>query len=69
MKGKTGTPLNYAGRAKKDRIPSDCTKCARRRSRGSITYCDYYDIFSPDRKTCARYDGPPVKVGGAKKKK
>lgn len=61
MKGRTGAPMNYAGRAKTDKVKSDCSMCIHRRSKGSIKYCSYYDIFSPDRKACARYAPRPGK--------
>lgn len=66
MKGKIGVAMNVTGRARSDRIACDCSKCSNRRSRGKIVYCQYYDIFDPNRKSCARYDGPKVHEKGQK---
>lgn len=73
VKGSIGSSMNVIEKAKTNRIRCDCKKCSYRRSRGPITYCSYYDIFSPERTSCARYDGPsissPVKKKAAHKKK
>lgn len=47
-------------RIDKGKVRADCRKCSYRRTRGAISYCDYYDIFSPNKKYCIRYHGPKV---------
>lgn len=71
-KGRTGTSMqgtiintNKGIKA----IPCDCSKCSHRRVKGAIKYCDYYDIFSPNKKKCVRYAGPTIKPMNIKKKK
>ena len=48
-------------------IPCDCKKCYHRVKKGTIEYCKYYDIFSPNKSKCVRYAGP--NQGNKKKSK
>lgn len=62
MKSKsTGTSMNgtmiYTNKNLRA-IPCDCKKCHHRVTKGSIEYCRYYDIFSPNKSKCVRYAGP-----------
>lgn len=67
-KGSTGTATNSIIYMKKaNRIPCDCEHCKRNNRRIGISHCTYYDIISPNRKTCARYLGPNP-VANKKKK-
>ncbi len=71
-KGSTGTSMqgsiiNINKRVKS--IQCDCSKCSHKRSKGAINYCTYYDIFSPNKKTCVRYTGSIIKSNKSKNKK
>jgi len=55
-KGSTGVQTNAITYIKKaDRIPCDCERCKHSKRGAGTLYCTYYDIISPNRKTCARY--------------
>lgn len=55
-KGSTGTETNVIIKMQKaDRIACDCERCYYSKRGAGTIYCSYYDIFSPKRKTCARY--------------
>lgn len=55
-KGSTGTSTSTIIKVKKpDRVKCDCSRCKHSKRGAGTIYCSYYDIFSPDRKNCARY--------------
>lgn len=55
-KGSTGTETNVIIHVKKaERIKCDCERCKHSKRGAGTIYCTYYDEFSPNRKTCARY--------------
>ena len=55
-KGSMVTQTNTIIRVKKPGpISCDCERCRHSKCRGDTVYCSYYDIFSPDKKTCSRY--------------
>ena len=55
-KGSTGVETNVIIKLKRpDRIPCDCERCKHSQRAAGTIYCSYYDIFSPNRKKCARY--------------
>jgi hypothetical protein len=67
-KGSIGTQTSTVVHVKKaNKIACDCTRCKHSKKGAGTIYCCYYDIISPNRKTCARYwcVKPPQK---AKKK-
>jgi len=67
-KGSIGTQTNTIIHIKKIKpIPCDCNKCIHRKTRGTIKYCSYYDIFSPNKNFCSRYGGTKVKNKTRKK--
>lgn len=67
-KGSTGTNTSTVIRVPKaDRIECDCARCKHSKRGVGTLYCTYYDIFSPARKSCARYWC--VKPAPKKKKK
>lgn len=66
-KGSIGTQTSTVIHVKKaNRIACDCSRCKHSKKGAGTIYCSYYDIFSPNRKTCARYWC--VKPAQAKKK-
>lgn len=55
-KGSTGTNTSTMIHVKKpDSKKCDCARCRHSKRGAGTIYCSYYDIFSPDRKTCPRY--------------
>ena len=36
-------------------IKARCDKCSHFQKKGRITYCKYFDQFSPNRERCARF--------------
>ena len=57
-KGRIGVQTNTIIHVKKpEPIPCDCRRCRHSKRCGDTVYCSYYDIFSPDKKTCSRYWG------------
>lgn len=55
-KGSIGTQTSTIIHVKKaNRIACDCARCKYSKKGAGTIYCSYYDIFSPNRKTCARY--------------
>lgn len=56
-KGKYGAPMNSIVRLKKpNKIPCDCERCYHsERRNGSILHCMYYNLYPPQKTTCARY--------------
>ena len=40
---------------KAERITCDCERCKYSKRGAGTIYCSYYDEFSPNRKSCARY--------------
>ena len=71
-KGSTGVNTSTVVHLKKaDRIQCDCSRCRLSKRAAGTLYCTYYDIISPNRKTCARYwcVKPPQKTKKEKGKK
>lgn len=71
-KGSTGSNTSTIIRTKKpDAIKCDCSRCRHSKKAAGTIYCSYYDIFSPNRKTCRRYwcVKPAQKVKKTKKAK
>ena len=55
-KGSIGTQTGTVIHMKKaNRIACDCSRCKHSKKCAGTIYCCYYDIISPNRKTCARY--------------
>lgn len=55
-KGSTGTETNVIIHMKRPKsIKCNCERCRHFQRKGTIRYCRYYDIFSPERTSCARY--------------
>ena len=55
-KGSTGVETNVIIHVKKpDKIRCDCQRCRHSKRAAGTIYCTYYDIISPNKKTCARY--------------
>jgi len=55
-KGSIGVETNVIIHLKKaERIACDCERCKHSKRGAGTIYCTYYDEFSPQRKTCARY--------------
>lgn len=55
-KGRVGVNTSSIIHLKKpERVKCDCSRCQRSSISVSVLYCGYYDIISPNRKSCVRY--------------
>ena len=57
---KTGTPTGKIINTRKVKaVSSKCNECyhfqKKRLNKVTLTYCKYYDIFSPDKEKCVRF--------------
>lgn len=55
-KGSVGTQTNTVIHLQKlSKIECDCARCKHSKKGAGTLYCTYYDIISPNKKTCSRY--------------
>lgn len=63
-KGSTGANTSSVIHVKKAKqILCDCSRCRHSKRAAGTIYCTYYDLFSPNKKSCTRYwcVKPPAK--------